>query len=189
MDKIRGNAGFTLLELTVVVAIIVALAAVVIPMVGQAKRDGQVAEVLQLVDSLRTAVHRFYSDAGKAPQEFGDSTTATDHQLASKQTAIKNWAGPYIDHPLTSGDSPYGGFVKVFSSLDTSIESGFYLAGGAKDATGVGSYVSFGDFPEDMAQLVDEALDKGMSGDWKKFGRVQWANDVMDIFLLDTDGQ
>ena len=44
------------MELTVVVAIIVALAAVVIPMVGQAKRDGQVAEVLQLIDSVRNVV-------------------------------------------------------------------------------------------------------------------------------------
>ena len=183
------NEGFTLLELTVVVAIIVALAAVVIPMVGQAKRDGQVEEVLQLVDSLRTAVHRFYSDTGIAPKEIGDSTSGTDHQLASKQASIKNWAGPYIDHPLTSGDSPQAGFVKVFASLDTSVESGFYLAGGARDASGVGSYVSFGSFPEDMAQLIDDALDKGVGGDWKKFGRVQWSGDVMDIFLFDTDGK
>lgn len=190
MKQVRVKGGFTLLELTVVVAIIVALAAVVIPMVGQARRDGQVAEVLQVVDSLRTGVHRFHADTGRCPVELSSSSDPANHHLSLDQTDIPGWNGPYVDHVITTGDNPFGGAVEVHDDLDASVRNGFnILGGGSKTSTGTGSFVRFGTFPRDLARRVDDALDEGISGNWQHTGRVIWRNDVMDVFLLDLDGK
>ena len=189
MGRFQGQRGFTLLELTVVVAIIVALAAVVIPMVGQAKRDGQVADVLQLIDSVRNGAMKYNADTGKCAEEFGSSTADGKHQLFLSQS-VTGWNGPYIDHALSRGDNPYGGYVNVYNTLDSSIFAGFDLVGrGSNTAKGIGNFLRISNFPEDMAQLVNDALDDGIGGDWKATGRVQWKGGKLDVFLLDVDGK
>lgn len=190
MKNRMNSGGFTLVELTVVVAIIVALAAVVVPMVGSAKRDGEVAEILQVVDSLRNACQKHYSDTGTCAREYSGSNAKTNHQLALAQTTT-GWKGPYISQALTQGDNPYGGTVNVYASLGSAYQGGFRLTSGsgALTAKGVGNFVRFTKVPADIAKLVNDALDKGVSGNWKKGGRVTYSGTNLYVFLLDTDGK
>ena len=189
MIQFRRAAGFTLIELTVVIAIIVALAAVVIPMVGQAKRDGQVSAILKLVESLRTAAMKHHSDTGRIAREDGSKRGPNQHHLAIRQTTT-GWSGPYIDHALTDGDNPYGGTVIVFDSLDQANQGGFDLLGrGSNSATGPGNFLRLTNVPEDIGRLVNDALDQGVPGNWRQRGRVQFRDGNLDVFLFDVDGQ
>ena len=189
MQRMRNVAGFTLMELVVVVAIMVALAAVVVPMVGSAKRDAQVAQVLQVTDSLRTACMKFHADTAKLAKEDSNADGANGHQLALAQENISGWKGPYISQALAKSEHPFGGRVNVFKSLDDAQGNGFDLTGdGTLDATGEGNFVRFYAMPEEIATLIDEALDDGVAGEWGTTGRVRYGENQVDIFLFDTDG-
>ncbi|MAG56461.1 MAG: hypothetical protein CMJ83_09235 [Planctomycetes bacterium] len=191
MNKRFLNAGgFTLVELTVVVAIIVALAAVMVPMVGSAKRDGQVAEILQMVDPLRSASQKYYADTGTVGREYSGSNSTSNHQFSLKQS-VPGWNGPYISQALTKGDNPFGGHVYVYNSLNSAYQSGFRLTSGSAGLTarGPGNFVRLTNVPLDIAELVNKALDDGVSGNWRKGGRVTYSGSNLYIFMMDTDGQ
>lgn len=188
----HASGGFTLVELTVVVAVIVALAAVVVPMVGSARREGQVESLLQVVDTLRGSCQRYWADMGTTATEFSDSTATTDHQLSLAQSS-PDWKGPYISQPLTEGDNEFGGKVRVFNSLNSALGGGFRLVSASGPRLrGTGNFVRFTNIPQDVAQLCDDALDDNVPGAWRNGGRVRWSANGggrMDVFLFDVDGQ
>lgn len=188
-SRFHQSGGFTLIELTVVVAIIIALAAIIVPMVGSAKRDGQAAELLQVIDSLRGACMKYHSDTGTLPIEVSTSATVANHKLSLAQS-ITGWKGPYLDHSISAGDNPFGGSVEVLDNLST-VPGGFdLLGGGTNTATGPGSCVRFTNVPADIHLLIEAALDQGVAGTNTTTGRVKYTatGGVMTVYLMDLDG-
>ena len=179
----RTDAGFHALELVVAVAVMVALAAVVVPVSrGSSGRD-RVGQVIETVDSLRAGSLRFQKDVGSCPREYSSSELADNHQLSLPQSGLKGWSGPYIDHPLDGSSSPFGGFVNLYSGLDHSLYSGFDLEGRGQRVTGPGTFLRYSECSESSAHRIDQALDRGVAGAWTRGGRVQWRDGRLDIFL------
>ncbi len=189
----RGSLqqGFTFIELVVVIAVIALLAGVLIPNVTSVTKDAKSSKILQLYDSLRTACERYYIDVGSVPLEYTGSSynSATYHKLSLTQTTT-GWKGPYIDHPLSSGDNPFNTTIHLYSTIGSYAGNGFDLNGdGTDDATGTGNYLVLWGVDEDTAQYVDSALDKGNLGsDWKTSGRVEYTSSskVLAILILDA---
>jgi type IV pilus assembly protein PilA len=69
----KGQKGFTLIELMIVVAIIGILAAIAVPMYLDYSVRAQVASGLSLASSAKSAVTEYYQDQGAYP---GDNATA-----------------------------------------------------------------------------------------------------------------
>lgn len=183
----RRPSGFTLLEILIVVVVIAILAAVVIPQMSNAAENAKVSKVLQVADSIRTATQAHYADTGKLAREFSNSSDDAERQLSVPQSR-PSWNGPYLTHPLTDGDNPYGGIVRVYDDFAAGPVHpvGFDLVGrGSDTATGAGQWVMFTLISESVAREIDAALDRGVGGDWRTSGRVEWQNDTLLIFLMD----
>jgi type IV pilus assembly protein PilE len=58
----KGNNGFTLIELMIVVAIISILSAVAIPAYGNYVKRGKIAEATSTLSSLRVSMEQYYQD-------------------------------------------------------------------------------------------------------------------------------
>lgn len=181
------RSAFTLLELLIVILIIFILAAIVAPQLTGAAQDAKVSKILAVSDALRAAVQSHYNDTGLLPRENSNSTATNQHQLGLPQTTV-NWRGPYIDHPLTAADNPFGGRVQLFQTFGGDAGGGFDLMGsGADTVTGNGSYVVFRSVPQTAAQAVDRALDNGVAGNWQTTGRIEWTNNQrLCIYLMDV---
>ena len=74
-NRIRGLAGFTLVEIMIVVAIIALLAAIVIPNFLKAAARSQATTCINNLRQLDTAVQQFSIEAGK---HVGDPVTYPD---------------------------------------------------------------------------------------------------------------
>jgi len=185
----RLRTGFTLVELLIVVLIIVILAAIIAPQLSGAADDAKVAKLLAVTSAVRTAVQGHYNDTGQLARENTNSTATNQHELGLTQTTT-NWRGPYLDHPLTVADNPFGGRIDVFENFNGDAGGGFDLMGSGSDtATGAGAYISFRNVPQSAAQAADSALDNGITGNWQTTGRVEWTNNQrLVIFLFDTPG-
>jgi len=100
----RHGAGFTLLELLVVVAIIGLLAGYVAPRYFSQVGKSEVATARAQIDALEKALDQYRLDTGRYP--------ATELGLAALVTRPANeprWAGPYLrkDVPLDPWGKPY----------------------------------------------------------------------------------
>ena len=183
----QDRTAFTLLEMLIVVVVMAILAAIIIPQMSEAAGNAKVAKILQVTDVARTAVQAHHADTGRLAREFSNSADNVDRQLSIPQT-YGNWNGPYFAHPLTDGDNPYGGIVRIYDNFnDGPVHPvGFDLTGrGADTSTGTGQYILFSQISEAVAHEVDRQLDQGISGDWRATGRVEWSNGSLMVFLMD----
>ena len=179
--------GFSLIEVIVAVSILVILAGIAVPVISSQVEKAKVGKIVSLVETLRGACDRYKADMGTYPREIGTSRKDTYHLLSLKPKNDTNWDGPYIDHPLADMDNPFGGDVYLYDNLTGSkvTPKGFDLLGsGKKTHTGDGNFIGFTDIPQDIAEMVDEALDQGVKGNWKTTGRVEYQNNKLAIYLL-----
>ena len=95
----KQNAGFTLIELMIVVAIIGILAAVAIPAYQSYIARSQMAEALSLTDGLKTAVAEDFGQTGTCP---GDNTSVAVGGVPISTTI----SGQYVKSVLTSTAVP-----------------------------------------------------------------------------------
>ena len=189
--KLR-EAGFTLMELVVAIVIMTLLAGIAIPAFRSLQDDAKVAKLLAVVDTVRMACQKHYADTSRFAVEYSENEAVGSHQLFQKQ-AYAGWKGPYLDQPLRPSDNPFSGRIYVARRFTMNgpwqlENNAFYLSGASGPATtGRGNYICFTNVPEARARQVDEALDRGVKGDWKKYGRVQWTNHAggtVKIYLL-----
>jgi len=92
MNRNRTKAGFTLIELMVVVIIIAALAGMVLPRLlpasDEAKRNISKGDIANITVALK--LYRLHND--RYP-----STEATLNALLAKPASARNWHGPYLE--------------------------------------------------------------------------------------------
>ena len=101
--------GFTLIELLVVVAILIILAAILLPIFANRTEEARIARMAADIRTLRTAVLMFQADTGRLPNNLGELAGTTN------VTSIPNWRGPYIERD--SLVSPWGTAIS-FNYID-----------------------------------------------------------------------
>ena len=83
----RKDAGFTLIEILLVVVIIGILAAVAVPWLGGRVGQSQIAAARAGVGAISTAIDLYETDNGKLPESLQNLIT---------KGSEPNWNGPYI---------------------------------------------------------------------------------------------
>lgn len=184
--------GFTLIEVVVVVAVIALLAGLVVPSVLGVSDDAKSSKILATYDAVKKACAQHYAHTSTLASERSNSTATNRHQLSVQQTTT-GWKGPYLDHPLTRADNPFGGHIIVWETYNQgggNAPVGFDLLGsGANTVTGNGQYLMFYNVPQATAQSVNDAMDNGIAGNWMTTGRVEYqANSQrLNLFLMDSN--
>jgi general secretion pathway protein G len=93
--KLRSQAGFTLVELLVVLVIIGGLTALVAPnFIGQSEKAKPQTARVQL-ESLRNALDMYHLDVGRYP-----SSQEGLEALRSRPGTASRWSGPYLRDPI-----------------------------------------------------------------------------------------
>jgi prepilin-type N-terminal cleavage/methylation domain-containing protein len=141
-DAMTGGrrCGFTLPEVLVTVAVVVVLAAVLVPAVVQFAGKGDKPSLLESISTFRSALSAFHLDIGKYPADLrqlitpittsdswiDDSQRATGTVLEQSYEAsdVAKWHGPYLAaNPTSSGYFQLGGFgVLVGGANATAIQ-------------------------------------------------------------------
>jgi prepilin-type N-terminal cleavage/methylation domain-containing protein len=78
----RSSAGFSLVELLIVVIILSILAAIVIPQFTSTTQDARQAAAETTLASLRSAIDLYFQQHGEYPSALGDGTNAAGSLLA-----------------------------------------------------------------------------------------------------------
>ncbi len=166
-----GTAGFTLVEILVVMAIIAGLAAVTLPAITQQLRKSDVNRVAQDLKNLATSVQSFQADVRSLPATLEQMETPiklADKDLFSvtySATDTAAWAGPYVEKgiPATGLATGFGATISPTLTLQGTSPAPQYLR---FTVTGL----SLAD-----AKSIDKVLD---DGDVEN-GRVQYASSTL----------
>lgn len=85
--KCRRDAGFTLIEILLVVVIIGILAAVAVPRLGGRVAQSQIAAARASIGAISTAIDLYETDNGRLPDSLQNLMT---------KGSEPNWNGPYL---------------------------------------------------------------------------------------------
>ena len=133
MLRKRGQKGFTMVELMVVMAILAVLAAVVFPAVsgkGEASKDSQTLTDATLV---QTAVGDYYKDQVGADL-FSTTTVTVLTALNPAQVISNKWPEAIIAGSTADGEAANGIYNTEYPFSNTATVSGVTIDGSAVDA-------------------------------------------------------
>jgi general secretion pathway protein G len=184
--------GFTLLELIVVIAILALLAGILTPIAKSAIDDARGAKISAVVDALSKASQKYYVDTNAVAREYSNSTATADRRLTLQPAGVTGWKGPYLDKPLRDADNPFGAPIRLLDDLNqaTPGAAGFDLLGtGTPNHTGTGAAVQIDAVPQNIAQIVNDTLDRGVPGDWMTTGSIEYDATAQRlwVYVHDTD--
>ena len=131
---LRGRAGFSLIEILVVISIIGILSSIIISSVNSARKAAKIAKAQAMVKQIRTAISLLEGDTGQWPghktieeveggvggNEIWD-LGAPEAGLAATDGNFPNWGGPYISH---IPPDPWGNNYFFDTDYDTDPGSG-----------------------------------------------------------------
>ena len=123
MSKQRG---FTLMEMIGVMAVIAILASIATPMIFEAIRNAKVTAFVEDLNTLRTAVARFYEDTGNYPIHIPTDTRDSRKQLIRNDAAnpVAGWDGPYLEKEF---NNPFdeGAYRAILSTANANYQFDF----------------------------------------------------------------
>jgi general secretion pathway protein G len=126
----RGQQGFTLIELMIVMIIIGVLAAIAVPAYVQSVRHAREAVLKEDLHTLRAAIDSYTVDKGKAPQALSDLVDAGYLKSMPKDpmtNSTDTWVPAESDVLSTTDQTDAGGIDDVHSgSQDTSTDGTAY---------------------------------------------------------------
>lgn len=100
MRRLRNDAGFSLIEVIVALAIMVMLAASITPTVVNYLDQQRVEKSIELVGQLLAAAQEFENDVNDWPQQLvfltRDVTSTEDNICGGNLDDDANWSGPYL---------------------------------------------------------------------------------------------
>lgn len=136
----RRDAGFTLLELLVVLAILGLLAAIVGPQVLRYLGTSRTATAKVQVENIVSALDQFQLDVGRYPT----SAEGLDALVTQPADTPPNWNGPYLKRPSALVD-PWGAkyFYRVpgkHGDVDVYSLGSDHAEGGTGEAQDVGDW-------------------------------------------------
>ncbi len=101
-NRTRKNwqAGFTLIEILVVVVIIAILAAVVVPNVISRIKDAKISSAIANIKAFETAIDQYKLDMGTDPASLND--------LVTPPSPRGKWNGPYLKNVTSIPLDPWG---------------------------------------------------------------------------------
>ncbi|MFT7619832.1 MAG: prepilin-type N-terminal cleavage/methylation domain-containing protein [Planctomycetota bacterium] len=190
MQKLAEH-GLTLIELVIAIVIMTLVIGVAVPSIGALSDDAKINDILTTVERAKSACKSHFTDTSKYGNEDSMAGSLTGHQLSQKQET-KGWKGPYMERALSNKDNPFGGNVVLYSNFNGGEHKLYYnqfnLTGPSSPRRrGNGNFIAFDGIPMDVAEGVNRALDDGVSGNWKRYGRVQWRNlsgGTLMVYLL-----
>lgn len=100
--KHTNQAGFTLIELMIVVAIIGILAAVAIPSYQDYTARAQVSEAMTLTSGVKTPLAEWLSDKGNLPAAIDSLTSSTSGKYVASITLSGTAGAPVIEATMAS---------------------------------------------------------------------------------------
>ena len=175
---------FTLIELVLVIAIVVILAAAMVPIVREAREGARVSEILRLSDTLKLACQQYYTDTGTYAVESSPAPPSNPlvHGLAGDDGKA-GWNGPYINNFISSDDNPYN-LAIVVGRVKAPIE--FDLDGnGTVDRT-VGNFLQISGVPDSAVKKINDQFDSHLGdSNWENTGRVEYmGSNIVNIYLI-----
>jgi len=88
-------AGFTLMELLVVIALIATLAGLLLPVLGRAKESGRAAVCLSNLHQIGVALQLYVQDNGNRLPFMRDKSLTTTNELPSPDVVLTNYLGNF----------------------------------------------------------------------------------------------
>lgn len=130
----RRTRGFTLPEVLVVLAIVAIMAAVLMPVLVNQLRRGDVSRVVSDLATVRTGMEAFMADVRRVPGELSHLTTpitGSDEDVLGNtypSGLVSRWRGPYLDRQPVDNAFPtgFGGLIQM--AVDTIISDGISYA-------------------------------------------------------------
>jgi prepilin-type N-terminal cleavage/methylation domain-containing protein len=182
-NALRRNAGFSLLEIVIALAVIAMIVGVVAIRSGGVINKGKATRVVQLIDTLKKAAAQYHADTNRFAIERMNGNLA-NRDLSGTQT-VAGWQGPYLESPLTAGMHPSSGTMHLFDTSVVNGNTGFDIDGnGVLDVTDSCNTLWLNNVTQVDAQAIDTVFDKGIAGNWYDSGRVKWNSTTSQCWVL-----